>query len=634
MDVIQLLPDSVANQIAAGEVVEEPASVVKELVENAIDAGAQTIKVLIVDAGKVSIQVIDDGCGMSETDARLCFERHATSKIRKAEDLFALHTMGFRGEALASIASVAQITLQTRKKDDELGTRLTLEGCRVTNQEVVACPVGSNFLVENLFFNIPARRKFLGSSQTLLRHITQTLENIVLVYPGLTFEVYNNGQEMMNLHATSLRQRIIDISGKKIGSQILPVEVNTTVCKIKGFVAKPEASKKKGAQQFFFVNGRYMEHKNFHAAVMKPYERLIPPGERISYFIYMEVPPEDIDVNRSPKKTQIKFENETAIWQILSAAVHDAVGKFSGLSTFDFNTEGMPEIPVYNPAKSAGVTAPKVEFDSNYNPFHNTGGGGGTTGGSGGAGFGGYKPNTATSFGSNANGWEDLYGKIETVKEQAQTPAEQVVDLFPEDNIAAEQEVKSEFDDRSKTHMQYKGCYIMTEVAGGMMVTDQHRAHVRVLYEEYMHSLSQRSAPTQRLIFPDVVQFPASYMTVLPEVLKSLCSLGFDITDIGGGSYSISGMPAGLAGMDPVRLVNELVAAAIDRGSDVADEVNGVLALELAERAATPYGELLSNDDMENLISQLMECESQRYTPNGRTIMSIIHNTEIEHLFN
>ncbi|MBQ7440888.1 MAG: DNA mismatch repair endonuclease MutL, partial [Prevotella sp.] len=313
-DIIQLLPDSVANQIAAGEVIQRPASVVKEMVENAVDAGAKTIQVIIVDAGRTSIEVIDDGTGMSDTDARMSFERHATSKIRQAEDLFDLHTMGFRGEALPSIAAVAQVRLKTRTAADEVGTELSIAGGKVLSQQPVACPVGSHFYVENLFYNVPARRKFLKSNATELNNILSTFEKIVLVNPQVNFTLHSNGVEVFNLRASSLRQRIINVFGKRLNQDLLPVEVETTVCKISGFIGKPESAKKKGAQQFFFVNGRYMRHPYFHKAVTNAFERLLPGGEQIPYFIYFEVPAGDIDVNIHPTKTEIKFENEQTIW--------------------------------------------------------------------------------------------------------------------------------------------------------------------------------------------------------------------------------------------------------------------------------------------------------------------------------
>ena len=640
MDIIQLLPDSVANQIAAGEVIQRPASVIKELVENAIDAGAKTVKVLVVDAGRTSIQVIDDGCGMSETDARLSFERHATSKIRKADDLFALHTMGFRGEALASIAAVAQVTLQTRRAEDELGTRITLEGSRVTSQEPVACAVGSSFCVENLFFNVPARRKFLKSNTTEMSNINQTFERIVLVYPQISFILYNNGQETMNLPATSLRQRIMDVFGKKINQTLLPLDTATTLCQITGFVGKPESARKKGAKQFFFVNGRYMKHPYFHKAVQQAFERLIASGDQVPYFIYFDVNPEDIDVNIHPVKTEIKFENEQAIWQILMATVRDAVGKFSGVTEIDFDVEGRPDIPVYNPDALFDAKQPTIEIDSSYNPFKCTpsdepqyldkpsrassGSSHGTRGGgipSSSLGLGDYKPR-------QTQGWESLYSPT----------AINIDDTQEDGNIFSS--VLNDYEDeqmpllnRGHEHLQYSGKYIVTQVENGLMFTDQYRADVRILFEYYMHSLATRTSSTQKILFPEVVQFPPSYSPYLPTAIGEMCSLGFEISEEGNGSYSVSGIPAGLDGLDAVTLVNELVSAVVEYGSDVKSEINSFLALQLAERAATPYGEILSQEQMESLIERLLQCENSRYTPDGKTITVVLGEKEIEQRF-
>ena len=366
-DVIALLPDSVANQIAAGEVIQRPASVIKELVENAVDAGAKTINVLVVDAGRTSIQVIDDGCGMSMTDARLAFERHATSKIRQADDLFSLHTMGFRGEALPSIAAVSQVELRTRRPEDEVGTCITLSGSRVVGQEPCSCSVGCSFMVSNLFFNVPARRKFLKTNATELNNILTAFERIVLVYPDISFTLHSNGQELMNLRSGSLRQRITDVYGRRYGQDLLPIGVETSLCRITGFVAKPEAARKKGVHECFFVNGRYMKHPYFHKAVAQAYDRLIPAGAHVPYFIYFEVSPADIDVNIHPTKTEIKFENEQPIWQILTAAVHDAIGQFCEIPQIDFDTEGRPDIPAYDP--SANISQPSDVQRSTFNPL-------------------------------------------------------------------------------------------------------------------------------------------------------------------------------------------------------------------------------------------------------------------------
>ena len=368
-DVIQLLPDSVANQIAAGEVIQRPASVIKELVENAVDAGAMNIQVVVVDAGRTSIQVIDDGKGMSETDARLAFERHSTSKIRKADDLFKLHTMGFRGEALASIAAVAQVELKSRQASDEIGTLIRISGSRFEKQEPCSCPVGSIFAINNIFYNVPARRKFLKSNSTELNNILTAFERIALVNPQINFSLRSNETEVFNLRAANLRQRILDVFGKRFNHELLPVNVETTMCKISGFVGKPEAARKKGVHQFFFVNGRYMKHPYFNKAVMSAFDRLIPQGEQVPYFLYFEVDPKDIDVNIHPTKTEIKFENEQAIWQIILASVKESIGMFNEVPTIDFDTEDKPDIPVYNPEKAPTAAAPKISLNPGYNPF-------------------------------------------------------------------------------------------------------------------------------------------------------------------------------------------------------------------------------------------------------------------------
>lgn len=646
MDIIQLLPDSVANQIAAGEVIQRPASVIKELVENAIDADAKTIKVLVVDAGRTSIQIIDDGCGMSETDARLSFERHATSKIRKADDLFALHTMGFRGEALASVAAVAQVTLQTRRAEDELGTRITLEGSRVVSQEPVMCAVGSNFCVENLFFNVPARRKFLKSNTTEMSNINQTFERIVLVYPQISFVLYNNGQEVMNLPAASLRQRIIDVFGKKINQSLLSLDTATTLCKITGFVGKPESARKKGAKQFFFVNGRYMKHPYFHKAVQMAFERLVPSGDQVPYFIYFEVNPEDIDVNIHPVKTEIKFENEQAIWQILMATVRDAVGKFSGVTEIDFDVEGRPDIPVYNPEAMMDAQQPTIEIDSSYNPFACTSGipdepqylkkpshsgktshGGGIPSSS--LGLTDYKPRQSTQE------WESLYQPSAINLDD--TPGDLTPlssgNLFASSLNDDEEDMQTPLLNRGHEHLQYRGQYIVTQVENGLMFTDQYRADVRILFEYYMHNLETRTSSTQKILFPEVVQFPPSYSPYLETAISEMCSLGFEISDEGNGCYSVSGIPGGLAGLDAITLVNELVSAVVEYGSDVKSEINSFLALQLAQRAATPYGEILSQEQMESLVERLLACENYRYTPDGKTVTVIMPNSDIEQRF-
>lgn len=599
-DIIQLLPDSVANQIAAGEVIQRPASVIKELVENAVDAGAKSIQVLITDAGRTAMQVIDDGKGMSETDARLSFERHATSKIKNASDLFALRTMGFRGEALASIAAVAQIELKTRQPMEEVGTHLSISGSRFMGQEPCSCPVGSNFLVENLFYNVPARRKFLKSNSTELTNIVVAFERIALVYPDIAFTLYSNGTEMLNLKAGGLRQRIADVFGKKMDQDLIPVEVETTMCKIKGFVGKPEASRKKGAQQFFFVNGRYMKHPYFNKAVMASFERLVPVGEQVPYFIYFTVNPEDIDVNIHPTKTEIKFENEQAIWQILAAAVKESIGVFNDVPSIDFDVQGQPDIPVFNHTSKAAV-APKVEYNPHYNPF---------------------KESAPVLMSRPVQNWEELYENLQP------EPAQDEGDIFSSAMVTNDNIIE----EKSPVHYQYKGKYIMTAVKSGLMIIDQYRAHVRILYEKYLRQLEQKKGDPQKVLFPEVIQLAADEAVVLETVINEMGDMGFELNTLGGNSFAVNAIPSGLEGINVERLIHDMLASAKEKGAGVKESVNHKLALSLARHAAVPQGQVLSNQEMESIVNELFACENVNYTPDGKNVLCILKQQEIEHL--
>lgn len=604
-DVIQLLPDSVANQIAAGEVIQRPASVIKELVENAVDAGAHTINVLVVDAGRTSIQVIDDGCGMSETDARLAFERHATSKIRKADDLFDLHTMGFRGEALPSIAAVGQIELRTRRQTDEVGTLLTLSGSHVESQEMCSCSVGSSFTVSNLFFNVPARRKFLKTNATELNNILMAFERIVLVYPNIHFTLHSNGQELMNLRAGSLRQRITDVYGRRYGQDLLPVSVETALCKITGFVAKPESARKKGAHEYFFVNGRFMKHPYFHKAVLQAYERLIPSGAHVPYFIYFDVNPADIDVNIHPTKTEIKFENEQAIWQILSATVKDAIGQFCEIPQIEFDTEGRPDIPVYNPA-AAPVEIPHIDHNPQYNPFRE----------------------------KASRNWERLYEGL------PKQPAQQEQSLFgtttfKSGNLILDDAPISgqpvELTDVSPLHYQYKGRYIMTAVKSGLMIIDQHRADIRIRYERYMQQLADAPSSSQRMLFPEIIELSPSETVLMEEMIPTFTAVGFELTPLGPSSYAVNAVPAGIEGLNATQLLQDIIASSIPVSHESVS-INHQVALGLARHAAIPYGQQLSNDEMDVVVNNLFACENVNYTPDGKAILCILPQADIEHL--
>lgn len=627
-DIIRLLPDSVANQIAAGEVIQRPASVIKELVENAIDAGAGHIDVSVTDAGKTCIQVIDNGKGMSETDARLAFERHATSKIREASDLFALRTMGFRGEALASIAAVAEVELRTRQHGEELGTSILISGSKVEKQEPVACPEGSNFIVRNLFFNVPARRKFLKSNQTELSNIISEFERIALVNPEVSFTFHHNGTEILNLPAIQLRQRIMGVFGKKLNQDLLSLDIDTTMVNIHGFIGKPETARKKGARQFFFVNGRYMRHPYFHKAVADAYEHLIPVGEQVSYFIYFDVDPANIDVNIHPTKTEIKFENEQAIWQILSAAVKETLGRFNAVPSIDFDTEGMPDIPAIDMAGSIGSELPPTSYDPSYNPFNQSSSI--------------VPPSSYSSASKKKTEWEPFYQGLER---QTRT-VEEDVSPFSEENVfsgkfhedAEEATIYDEHPDaviteKAAQHYQYKGTYILTSVKSGLMIIDQHRAHVRILYDKYMDQIQKHVGLSQRMLFPDMIHFSPSEVPVLEEIMDDLTSLGFELSPLGGGTYSINGVPADIEGLNPEQLITNTVHSAIEKGCKVKEEVQSMIALSMARASAIVAGQVLSNDEMNALVDGLFSAPAPNYTPDGKTVLALMNDDDIEKLF-
>ena len=604
-DVIRLLPDTVANQIAAGEVIQRPASVIKELVENAVDAGAHHIHVIVVDAGRTSIQVIDDGHGMSETDARLAFERHATSKIRQADDLFALHTMGFRGEALPSIAAVAQVELTTRMDGDEVGTRLTIAASKVVAQEPVSCPVGSNFKVENLFYNVPVRRKFLKSNATELNNILTAFERIVLVYPDIAFTLHSGDAELLNLRAGSFLQRITDVFGKHFAQDLLPVEVSTAMVRVSGYVGKPEAARKKGAHQYFFANGRFMKHPYFHKAVLTAYERLVAEGTQPPYFLYFDVAPADIDVNIHPTKTEIKFENEQPVWQILAAAVKDAIGRFCEVPAIDFDTEGRPDIPVFNPSSSSSVSfsAPKVDYNPSYNPFKAS-----------------ATPAASPSAPSFPDG--EFLSPVPSSPSHSAAPSVGTAAAVPQPSLIS---------DKSPLHYQYKARYIMTAVKSGLMIIDQHRASVRILYERYLAQTTDRAVLSQRVLFPEAVQFAPSELPLLRDSLPHLTKMGFELSDLGGGSFAVNAIPSDVEG-SPVSLLRSIIADIAEGTKAPLTSYRERVALSMARVAAVPYGQVLSNDEMDSITNQLFACSNVNYTPDGRAILCILPQSDIEHL--
>lgn len=637
-DIIHLLPDSVANQIAAGEVIQRPASVIKELVENSLDAGASYVEIVIENAGKSLIQVIDDGKGMSATDARLAFERHATSKITKASDLFSLHTMGFRGEALPSIAAVAQVELRTRTENDEIGTCINIEGSRVTNQSIVVCKVGANFAVRNLFFNIPARRKFLKSNQTELTNILAEIERIALPHPDISFKLYNEGNTLLDLPTGNFRQRIIHLFGRKTDSQIVPVEANTSIAHIKGFVGLPAASRRKNAHQFLFANGRFMRHPYFTKAILTAYERLIPEGQQVPFFISIKVDPARIDLNIHPTKTEIKFEDDGAIFQIILAAVREALGKYGAVPTIDFDTDNRPNIPYFNQGQMPNVLPPQVHIDPSFNPFEPSE-----------EQISDHKQSTIVSTQASLthnmgfshashvpSHWEDAYqtalhsdgtthiqsDKVKTALEFGSNLTNNSSEATLYDSLASsEQQVWQS--SLAQDFMQYQGRYIITPLKTGLAIIDQHRAHIRILYEQYMRQLQAHNAPSQRVLFPEIINLSPSESVMLNKILPQLQEVGFDISPLGTGSYSILAMPAGAEGISPTQLVSSILADAIEGEANASETIAHIISFSLARKVAIPIGQLLSSEEMAQLIEQLFTCSTPNLTPDGTLTLVI-----------
>lgn len=609
-DIIHLLPDSIANQIAAGEVVQRPASIVKELLENSIDAGATNIQLIIKDAGRTLIQVIDNGKGMSATDARLAFERHATSKIRTAEDLFALRTMGFRGEALPSIAAVAHVELKTKRKEDQVGTHMIIAGSTVEKQEETACADGSNFAIKNIFFNVPARRKFLKSNETERKNILIELERVAMVNSDIEFSFIENDIEVIKYPATNLKQRIINVIGKSFNQQLISIEIETTIAKIHGFVGKPESARKTRAQQYFFVNGRYMRHPYFAKAITSAYAPLIPVGENPNFFIYIEVSPDTIDVNIHPTKTEIKFENEQPIWQILAATVKEALGKFNEVPTIDFDTLDAIDIPIHNPSTNA--TRPQINVNPTYNPFKSSS-------------VGQSSVNSSNYQRPNFD-WESLYKGFETdttiegseVKEAIEIRSAES-DLFEENSISL--------------HYQYKNKFILTSVKSGLMMIDQRRAHVRILFDQFLQNIKLKKGISQRTLFPEIVEFSSSEAAMVPYLLDDIEAVGFDLSNLGNNSYAINGVPSEIDKINSVELIHNMVSKSIETGSDVKEEIQEALALSLAYAAAIPYGHRLTNDETSDIVNRLLASPSHKYTPDGKLIISILDDIEIDKRF-
>ncbi len=597
--IIHLLPDSVANQIAAGEVIQRPASVVKELVENSVDAGADVITVNIKDAGKTLIQVIDNGRGMSETDARLCWERHATSKIVDANDLFSIRTKGFRGEALASIAAIAEVGLKTREKESELGTQIKISGSEILSNEPVSCQEGCSISVKNLFFNVPARRRFLKSNSTELRHIINEFNHIALAHPSVEFALIHNNSQIFSLPKTNRRQRIIHIFGKNFNQNLIPVNADTTLISIEGFIGKPEFAKKSYGEQFFFVNDRYIRHPYFHKAVLQSYDKLLPSDSIPSYFIFLGIDPSKIDINIHPTKTEIKFEDERALWQILHAVIKESIGKHNLSPSLDFGNEGVVDIPVLR--RNTEINSPGIELNPDFNPFENA------------------KPDRSREWerirSENAGNWESLFG-------QGQSRSKD-----PDNNIenGKIQELKSRY-------LQFKNKYILISVKSGLMVVDQKRAHERVLFEKLLSSGKNR-IPGQTMLFPETIELnPADFVT-LKEIREDINRMGFDISEFGNHSVIVNAVPDTVKNSDLSATIEKILEDYRSTSSDVSISKREKLAISLAGNTAIGYGKILEQEEMRVLIDQLFACSNPNYSPSGKPVLNIIETDAIEKSF-
>ncbi len=626
-DIIRLLPDSVANQIAAGEVIQRPASVIKELIENAIDAGATNIKIIIKDAGRTLIQVIDNGCGMSMTDARLAFERHATSKIKDASDLFSLHTMGFRGEALASIAAIAQIDLRTMRKEDSIGTRIIINGSKVESQQPEACAPGSNMMVKNLFFNVPARRKFLKKDSVELSNIVHEFERLALVNTNVEFSLIHNNTTLHQLLPSSLKQRIIALFGKSLDHQLIPIETATSLAKINGFIGLPENARRRGALQYFFVNGRNMRHPYFHKAVLQCYEQLIPSDQQPNYFINFTVDPDTIDVNIHPTKHEIKFENEQPIWQILSAAIKESLGKFNAVPSIDFDAEDVPDIPTFKP----NVNAPHdIELDTSYNPFKSSNDASKSQQ---------HIPSRVNNsswqreFSSSTNNWEKLYEQFENSNNDMNYNILSS-SINNDNNIFNNSDYTDNISSLSNINaIQFKCRYIISPTRESLTVIDQHRAHIRILFDQYLKLATNGELTTQRLIFPDLLQLTATQTIILESINDKLIQLGFDIAYLGDNSWSINGVPSVLNNTNPIDTITRMIEVVESSGENIETDVINKIALSMARSAAIKPGQILSQEEIEKLLSDLFKLNTPNFTPDGKTIIASIPETDIFKLF-
>jgi len=612
-DIIQLLPDHVANQIAAGEVVQRPASVAKELLENAIDANAKSVKLVIKDAGKTLVQVIDDGKGMSVTDARLSIERHATSKIRTADDLFNIHTKGFRGEALASLAAVAHVELKTKTEDEELGTELKIEGSKVMSQEVVAAVKGTTVSVKNLFFNVPARRNFLKSNNVELRHIIDEFHRVALTHPSINFIMFHNGSELFNLPESNVRQRIVNVFGPKTNEKLVPVDETTEVVKISGFVGKPEFAKKTRGEQFFFVNDRFIKSSYLNHAVNAAFEGLLRDGTHASYFLYLEVDPATIDINIHPTKTEIKFEDEHTLYAILRSAIKHSLGQFNIAPVLDFDRDSSMDTPYQYKNKQA--TVPHIEVDRGYNPFQQEG-----------------KDNITKPriHKESAASWEGLYVGLESKQNSPSTN-------FDDIKFETDEMTSSMFDDDSTKEpaktFQIHNKYVVNGIKSGMLIIDQHRAHTRILYEMFLQSITVSEGASQQLLFPLTLQFSTIEVAILKGMADQLESAGFEFDTLDHDDVALKAIPVSVTDANASIVLEQLINDVENQVPDSHFSQSDLIAKSLAKSLAIKTGQKLSIEEQEHLVNSLFACKEPAITPDNKPIFVTIETQDLERKF-
>jgi len=613
-DIIRLLPDHVANQIAAGEVVQRPSSVVKELMENAIDAGATEIQLIIKDGGKTLIQVVDNGKGMSGTDARLSFERHATSKIQKAEDLFNLNTKGFRGEALASIAAIAHVEMLTKTEDDDIGTKIKIEGSKIVSQEIVVAPKGTSMLVKNLFFNIPARRNFLKSDQVEYRHITDEFHRVSLAHPQVAFNFYNNGSDIFQLPANDFRKRIVHIFGRKTDEKLVPVEEETQVVKISGYILKPEFAKKSRGEQFFFANNRFIKSPYLHHAILGAFEGLVRPGAHPGYFLNLEVDPSTIDINIHPTKTEVKFDDEHTLYAMLKSTVKHSLGQFNVVPALDFDQDQNLDTPYSY--KNKRVDIPQVVVDSSFNPFESV------------------KPSKGNAVGSGytkpkIEGWENLYAGLEPTVENNISHLEfesEVVNssIFDDEKESVE---------HTTTTFQLRKKFIITTIKSGMVVINQSRAHQRVLYENFLKNITIKEAVSQQLLFPLTLSFSPSEITILKEIKDNLCTVGFVFGELTEEGLEIKGVPVLVVESEVQMIMEQLMSDFQQEVPSDSFSQSDMLAKTLAKTLSVKTGESLDEFSQVKLVNDLFACKETMLSPFNKKVYVTITENDIERKF-